>query len=49
MMYDYWNAVSPIEKGRGTIPDATMQRSVADLLRGADPQMDRALALANRL
>jgi hypothetical protein len=46
MMYDYWNALSPSEKGRGTIPDVVVTRSVADLLRGVDPQMDRALELA---
>lgn len=46
MMYDYWNAVSPRTKGRGTLPDVVVERRVADLIRGVDPQMDRAIALA---
>jgi C-terminal processing protease CtpA/Prc len=46
MMYDYWNAVTPTQKGRGTIPDVIVERRVADLLRGVDAQMNRALEVA---
>ena len=46
MMYDYWNAVRPpVERGRGTIPDHTDERRVADVLRGVDPAMARALSV----
>ncbi len=46
MVYDYWNPVSPAEKGRGTMPDVVIQRRVSDLLRGVDPQMEKAVELA---
>jgi len=46
MMYDYWNAVrAPAQRGRGTLPDHTDQRRVADVLRGGDPGLERALSL----
>ena len=46
MMYDYWNAVRPpAERGRGTIPEYNDQRRVADVLRGVDPAMARALSV----
>jgi hypothetical protein len=46
MMYDYWNAVkAPATPGRGTMPDHRDIRRVADVLRGADPAMERALAV----
>ena len=46
MMYDYWNAVKPpATPGRGTMPDHREVRRVADVLRGADPAMERALAI----
>ena len=47
MMYGYWNAVKPpAVRGRGTLPDYAVTRSVSDLLRGTDPQLERAIALA---
>ena len=47
MMYGYWNAVkAPAERGRGTLPDHVVARRVVDLLRGIDPPLERALALA---
>jgi hypothetical protein len=46
MMYDYWNAVKPpATPGRGTIPDHRDVRRVADVLRGVDPAMERALTI----
>jgi hypothetical protein len=46
MMYDYWNAVKPpATPGRGTIPDHRDLRRVADVLRGVDPAMERALTI----
>lgn len=45
-MYEYWNAVSPVRKGRGTLPDYPIARRVADLLQGIDAPMDRAVELA---
>ena len=45
-MYEYWNAVSPREKGRGTQPDYPVESRIADLLRGIDQPMTRAVALA---
>ena len=47
MMYGYWNAVRPPDKpGRGTIPDYVVTRRVADLLKGRDAALERAIALA---
>jgi C-terminal processing protease CtpA/Prc len=47
MMYGYWNAVKPpAARGRGTLPDYVVTRSVSDILRGRDPQLERAIALA---
>lgn len=47
MMYDYWNAVRPpAQRGRGTIPDEPGFRTVADLLAGRDPILQRAIAVA---
>jgi hypothetical protein len=45
-MYGYVNAVAGGEKGRGTLPDYPVTKTVADLLRGVDAQKDRAIALA---
>ncbi|MEP7001794.1 MAG: S41 family peptidase, partial [bacterium] len=45
-MYGYWNAVSPREKGRGTLPDHVVPERVANLLRGIDAGLDSALTLA---
>lgn len=43
-MYGYVNAVpAPREGGRGTLPDVTVPTTVADILRGADPALERAL------
>jgi peptidase S41-like protein len=47
MMYGYWNAVRPPERpGRGTLPDEILSARVADLLRGSDRTLERALAIA---
>lgn len=47
MMYGYWNAVrAPQRPGRGTLPDEVLIPRVADLLRGSDRTLARALALA---
>lgn len=45
-MYGYWNAVSLSRRGRGTQPDYRVDKSVTDLLRGVDSQLQRALTLA---
>jgi C-terminal processing protease CtpA/Prc len=46
MMYGYWNAVKPpATRGRGTMPDHPDVRRVADVLRGVDPAMERALMI----
>lgn len=47
-MYGYWTAVSGGEPGRGVIPDHVVARGTADLLRGVDPQWERALMLARQ-
>ena len=47
MMYGYWNAVRPAaQAGRGTLPDYPITPRVADVLRGADPALARAIDLA---
>jgi hypothetical protein len=43
-MYDYWNAVTVKEKGRGTLPDYPLRQKVADIVRGQDLQMSEAIA-----
>lgn len=47
-MDQYWNAVTPVPGGRGTLPDYPVATRVADILRGVDPQMEKALELARR-
>ena len=48
-MYGYWNAVAkPAKPGRGTMPDVTVVRTVADTLAGVDAAMDRAFALSKK-
>lgn len=47
-MYAYWNAVSPLNKGRGTLPDHPVVRRVNELLQGIDGAMDRAVELAQK-
>ena len=47
-MFGYVNAVPPAERGRGTVPDEVVPTRIADLLRGEDPAMARALVLAKR-
>lgn len=44
-MYGYWNAVRPVGTG-GTLPDHVATRTTADVLAGRDPQVARALSLA---
>lgn len=46
-MYEYFNAVKVLEKGRGTKPDHAMPVRIADLLQGKDAQLDRAITLAS--
>ena len=46
MMYEYFNAVKPPMRGRGTIPDHPVALRVEDMLSGIDTQMERAEALA---
>ena len=45
-MYEYFNAVKVVEKGRGTKPDHVMPKRITDLLQGVDAQLNRAVALA---
>lgn len=46
MMYDYWNAVKPpAVRSRGTLPDDSTMTRVADVLRGEDPALARAIAM----
>jgi hypothetical protein len=52
-MYGYWNALGTtgragapgLRPGRGTIPDVTLVRTVANLIAGVDPVLERAMAL----
>lgn len=50
-MYGYWNAIDTSRpgaratpRGRGTLPDVTVVRTVADTLAGRDAGLERALA-----
>lgn len=46
-MYEYWNAVPGYDgERRGTRPDQVVETKVANLLRGADEQLELALKLA---
>jgi hypothetical protein len=45
-MYEYWNAVTPKQKGRGTLPNYEVEPTVSDLLKGVDACMNKALELA---
>jgi hypothetical protein len=47
-LYDYWNAVTVQQRGRGTIPNHSVDNKVSDLLNGKDTQMDFALRLAGQ-
>jgi C-terminal processing protease CtpA/Prc len=47
-MYEYWNAVPGYDgERRGTRPDHAVETRTANLLRGADGQLDLALKLAD--
>ncbi|OIN55481.1 S41 family peptidase, partial [Arsenicibacter rosenii] len=48
-MYGYWNALSMGGKGRGTLPDYTLETRIADLLQGQDRQWLLALSLARNV
>lgn len=49
-MYEYWNAVPGYDgKRRGTIPDYAVETKAANLLRGADEQLELALKLATQV
>jgi C-terminal processing protease CtpA/Prc len=45
-VYDYWNAVPAREKGRGIIPDYTIENKVKELEKGVDAQWEQAWKLA---
>jgi len=45
-MFGYVNAVSGGRPGRGTIPDHEVVVTVADILRGEDPALRRAVAMS---
>ena len=45
-MYGYWNAVTSGPRGRGTLPDRNVLRTVDDVLAGTDPALDLAISLA---
>ena len=45
-MYGYWNAVSQLAKGRGTLPNYFVEKRIIDLLKGNDMQLSRAIELA---
>jgi hypothetical protein len=45
-MYEYFNAVKVVERGRGTKPDHFMPKRMTDLLQGIDAQLNRAVELA---
>jgi C-terminal processing protease CtpA/Prc len=48
-MFEYWNAVPGYDgKRRGTRPDYTVETKAANLLRGADEQLELALKLASQ-
>jgi C-terminal processing protease CtpA/Prc len=47
-MWGYVNAVSRGKKGRGTLADDPVEKRMADLLRGIDAPLERAVALARR-
>ena len=44
-VYDYWNAVPAREKGRGIMPDFTIENKVKELEQGVDAQWEQALQL----
>jgi hypothetical protein len=52
-MYGYWNALGTAGRpgapgrrpGRGTLPDVTLVRTVANVLAGVDPVLEQAMAL----
>jgi len=47
-MYDYYNAVTSKERGRGTMPDNAIENNLSDLLRGEDAQLTEAMNLARQ-
>jgi hypothetical protein len=53
MMYGYWNALGPLQpaalqRGRGTLPDVAVVRTVADVLAGVDSAAQEAVAVIRR-
>lgn len=45
----YRNAVStPVQKGRGTLPDYEVNATIEDILQGRDPQLEFALRLVRK-
>jgi hypothetical protein len=47
-LYGYVNAVRPAEKGRGTLPDITVPRTIEQTLRGEDAGLARAIEVLRR-
>jgi hypothetical protein len=55
-MYGYWNALGtaqragapPLRPGRGTLPDVTVMRTIANVLAGVDPAVEQAMALLRK-
>lgn len=47
-MYGYWNAVRPAPGGRRTLPDHIVLLRTADMLRGVDPQFEKAVEIVRR-
>jgi len=47
-MYGYWNDVTSGMKGRGTLPDRNVLRTVDDVLDGTDPALDLAISLMTK-
>jgi hypothetical protein len=46
-MYGYWTAVrAPAERGRGTMPDRTVQMRTRDVMNGLDAALEVALRMA---
>jgi hypothetical protein len=47
-MYEYFNAVTSSNRGRGTLPDHAVEKRVADLIKGVDLPLNNAIELARQ-
>jgi C-terminal processing protease CtpA/Prc len=47
-LYEYWNAVSNKERGRGVVPDRFVPVLVSDLMKGVDKPLGLALEMAGK-